>query len=136
MEYKIEYKPKQKVYLAGPMKDSVRDTKWRDILKANFGHRFYFLDPYDFEISGSAPSVIVNTDKQMIRQSDFVIANITQLSIGTSMEILYAYMKEIPVFLINSYTEEAPSPWHIHHSTKIFDSFDDLCNNLAEMCQK
>ena len=92
---------------------------------------YIVYNPEKFENTYS-PSTIVNYDKSIIKQCDLLIANITRLSAGTSMEILYAWERDIPVLLIAN--KEINNPWLIFHSSFIVkdlkEAVDVIKNNF------
>lgn len=115
-------KNKFKVYLAGimfPYDDKVDKkmiNEWRDYLKNSAEHRqeIEFYDPRDW--------FGVKDDKKKILDSDLVIVNYFRPSVGTSMEILWAYLNHVPVILINSSGKKELSPWIHEHCIKIIDN--------------
>ena len=82
------------------------------------------FNPEEFENTYS-PATIVNYDKSIIIKCDLLIADITRLSAGTSMEILFAWQNNIPVMLIAN--KEINNPWLIYHSSFIVRNHLDLC---------
>jgi nucleoside 2-deoxyribosyltransferase len=115
-----------KVYLAGPIagcNDSeCRD--WRNYVKTKFQDT---LDPMRRDYrgkEGECSKEIVEADKNDIDQSSIIFAYVPKPSVGTSMEILYAWERKKYIVLI--VPEGAPiSPWLIYHSNKIVQSFED-----------
>lgn len=105
------------VYLAGPMEDCDISTMtcWRNEVKFNCkGHQIRFLDPTrrvahlrrELKYVGACPrqedNLLRRTMLQDLRDidaSDVVFANLQsdKRMIGTSMELMYAYTKRIPV---------------------------------------
>ena len=114
-----------KIYLAGPMYPT--DNNWRNTFKVtmknlfkSFGYnKLEFYDPDEFE---TYKVNIVNIDKWYIDKCDIVFANVTRLSVGTSMEIIYAWIKGKPVILVCP--DNLLSPWHKYHVTAYFNSMD------------
>lgn len=107
-----------KIYLAGPMPTQ---NNWRNKIKKKMSDMIFF-DPDDFENQAS-DSTVVNYDKAVIKKSDFMIANITRLSAGTSMEILFAFDNNIPVMIICE-DFDLLNPWHRHHASFICENID------------
>ena len=73
-----------------------------------------------------ATLLIVEGDKLDIMKADIVLANYGDKppsSVGTAMEILFAWEQHKPVFLVT--TQPKISPWLKYHSTLIFNSLDD-----------
>ena len=116
-----------KVYLAGPIPTQ---KKWREKITQSLkelNHEIIVFNPENFENTYS-PATIVNYDKSIIKKCDLLIANITRLSAGTSMEILYAWERDIPVLLIAN--KEIKNPWLIHHSSFIVKNLEEAVNIL------
>jgi len=119
------------IYLAGHNKD----LEYRKFIKIKYWNEINILDPMIntfeevYEDIGEELSDIflVRRDKKMIDQCDILIAKVEylpegEISIGTYMEIMYAYMKGIPVFLISSTNSLLENPWLKFHSTGRFNS--------------
>jgi nucleoside 2-deoxyribosyltransferase len=122
------------IYLAG----YYRDLEYRKLVKSKYGHRFNFMDPmtitidevYDFIGEELSDIFIVRRDKKMIDQCDILVAKIEyvpekQIQVGTIMEIMYAHMKGIPVFLVSSELDILNNPWLKFHSSGLFNSVDE-----------
>lgn len=73
---------------------------------------------------------IVETDKRDIDISDFIIVKWDRPSVGTDQEIIYAYDKGKPVYLVTD--KSRFSPWIRYHATKIFDDMDSLLKFVIE----
>lgn len=111
------------VYLAGNIFDTT-DTDcndWRSEaiqLLGNGGAST--LNPMDRDYRGKEDrhvKEIVELDKKDIDNCDALLTHYLKPSVGTSMEILYAWEKSIPVWV---FTEESRlSPWLVYHSTNI-----------------
>jgi nucleoside 2-deoxyribosyltransferase len=105
------------LYLAGPINGCTDDEaiNWRDVVKNEIGEA-NCIDPMrrDFRgIEGEHYESIVLGDKDDICQSRLVLANCWQPSVGTSMEIMYAYTKGKPVIAVCPLGK--PSPWITYH---------------------
>lgn len=97
-------------------------NEWRAKIKKKLkGHTFF--DPDEFENTFS-DATIVNYDKSIIKKSDLVIANITRLSAGTSMEIMFAFDNHIPVVLTGDMS--LIGPWHRHHSSFVCKDMEEV----------
>lgn len=121
------------IYLAGPI-DYCSDDEcvvWRDELIKNWGNSFGFLNPLDKDLRGKKYQdfEIVEPDKAMIDKADIVLANITRLSHGTPMEIIYAWEREKDVFVVSP---GPVSPWVSYHSQEIFQSLGEAMTSLVE----
>lgn len=128
-----------KVYLAGPITgcDDDEANDWRTIVGACIGRAGHqVLDPMDWadmrgkELEPGVPQRIVKLDKRAIRDADVMFVNALQgVSVGTTMEILYAYNCSVPVVLV---TRQQPlSPWYQYHADEIEDNLPDGVNTLG-----
>ena len=134
------------IYLAGPVA-ALNDggAGWRSVVEQRFGDEFEFKNPLakynapadDIEIvDGSSHggdnvvsvSELVELDKHLLAQSDAVLVGYTAVrSIGTPMEVMWAYERAKPVALWlrdDTQTDEL-SPWYRYHA--------DLITNSVEM---
>lgn len=74
---------------------------------------------------------IVDLDKRDIRGCDAVVVMYTKPSVGTAMEIFFAWQLGIPVVLIDE-SSKPLSPWLRYHSTAIV-ARDGLMAKLADV---
>jgi len=109
----------KKVYLAGPI-NGCNDQEvfgWRkDASEALAG--FEVIDPSrrDFRGKESASACdIVELDKKDIDSCDILLAYAVTPSVGTSMEVLYAYAHPLKKTVVAVLSRNA-SPWLIYHS--------------------
>ncbi len=119
-----------KVYLAG----RVWETDYRKHVHKHYGKKLKIVDPMiengafvDLEhkkvIHNGSIDDVVENDKALIDTCDILVAIVNEYSAGTMMEILYAYNRNIPVYLIVGYSQNFENDiWLKYHSTKIFDS--------------
>jgi nucleoside 2-deoxyribosyltransferase len=73
----------------------------------------------DFRGKEQSPKVvqfIVEGDKQDIARADVVLVYFDQASVGTSMEVHYAWLLRKPVVVVNV-SGKPLSPWLVYHST-------------------
>jgi nucleoside 2-deoxyribosyltransferase len=110
------------IYLCGPINGCTDDEAitWRDWFKSQETF-FDFIDPMKRDYRGRETEdyrEIVDLDKLDVRNSDAVVVMYTQPSVGTSMEILYAWTIGKPVVVINE-SNKPLSPWLRYHSTAI-----------------
>lgn len=122
---------KKTVYLSGGiMNFSTEDTHdWREYCKKNLKHDT--IDPTRISYKGREPREIVELDKNDIDNSTHVLVNFIRPSVGTSMEVLYAWEKGKPVFIINETGQEL-SPWLLYHSNAIFPSLKAAVDHLND----
>jgi nucleoside 2-deoxyribosyltransferase len=121
----------QTIYLCGPIAGCTDDEAitWRERVKTygSTGGRFWTRDPMDRDYRGieaTAVREIVELDKRDVRAVDVVLVNYSKPSVGTAMEILYAWEQGVPVVLWAK--GDVPlSPWLVYHSTVIVHTFVD-----------
>ena len=132
------------VYLAGPV-GHLEDggAGWREEIADDYGDTFDFKDPlekYNVPLDDlqvvegvSDPDIddtvgideIVLEDKRLLIQSDAVLVGYSAVrSIGTPMEVMWAYERDYPIVLWirdDTYVKDV-SPWYRHHASVITDS--------------
>lgn len=123
-----------KVYLAGPI-HNLEDEQckdWRKYAKEKL--HCETLDPMDRDFRGLekiAEKMIVEGDKLDIMNATIVLVNYEHKnlsSIGTAMEILFAWEQHKPVVIVTK--DENPSPWLGYHSYAIFKELDDAIDYI------
>ena len=130
---------KTTIYLAGPMDGRTEEERkgWRREIKTALSPYFEFEDPTDREFLSKHKhfdeiNKIVEGDKDAIDKSDFVVAHCDRPSVGTSMEIFYAWNQGKSV-----YTYIPPgvpiSPWISYHSELVYDSLEELQKDLIAL---
>jgi hypothetical protein len=144
---------KMTVYLAGPI-DGVpgaESSGWREKIKEAIPD-INFLDPlrrkwtgFDYELGqwktpeGSSDvtvyTEIVEYDKEDISKSNVVVVYHDRPSVGTSMEILYAFDRGIYVLTIGC-TGKPLSPWILYHSSKVVGTVDEAIETLRELADQ
>ena len=113
------------VYLCGPINGCTDEEckDWRETVKARLPNT---LDPMRRDYRGKEADSyreIVELDKRDVEASDVILVNYDKPSVGTSMEVLWAWLKETPVIVVCR-PGTTISPWLRYHSTKIVHSFD------------
>ena len=135
--------PKLTVYLAGPINDCT-DAECRDWRKRMQDEipDINFLDPMrrDYRTPGSDQDVeaytnIVESDKKDIDDSDVILVFHDRPSVGTSMEILYAFDNGKYILTVGC-TGKSLSPWILYHSTKIVDTLDEAIEELKKIASQ
>lgn len=106
-----------KLYLAGPINgcSDAEANDWRSAVKAIHPD---VLDPMSRDYRGKEGDnvdAIVEGDKDDILASDAVLVWFERPSVGTSMEVLFAWMNDIPVVVVNR-SGKPPSPWLLYHA--------------------
>jgi nucleoside 2-deoxyribosyltransferase len=131
----IEMNPETiKVYLCGPINGCTNEEarNWREVVKIHFPAS---VDPMKRDYRGKELSnyrEIVDLDKRDIRNCDIVLVNYDKPSVGTSMEVFYAWTLGIPVVVWTS-RDARLSPWLIYHSTTIVNSLDEVVSKIQEI---
>lgn len=119
-----------KIYLAGPIKDRTDEdcNYWRDYITEAFqGTKFKCLNPMRRDYRDEDITVIneiIHLDKLDIRNSDIVLVFFDKPSVGTSMEVLYAWEHEKIVVVIAD-TPYKLSPWLLYHSTVVVEDLEE-----------
>lgn len=120
--------PMPTLYLAGPIMNcsdsECRD--WRDWVTENWEGKT--LDPMRRDYRGIEDenvNEIVDGDKDDILNSDIIIVAYTKPSVGTSMEILFAWDNATPIILVNRSGSNKLSPWLQYHADFIVKHFDE-----------
>jgi nucleoside 2-deoxyribosyltransferase len=116
------------VYLCGPI-NGCADAEckdWREYCKVQLPRT---LDPMarDYRGREMEPGIaveIVENDKVDIDNSDVILVNWTGPSVGTSMEILYAWERGKQIVVVMEASVK-PSPWLVYHSTHIVHTMAD-----------
>lgn len=114
-----------KIYLAGPINGctDAEANDWRTAVKKIHPD---CLDPMARDYRGKeAESVnaIVEGDKADIDQCDAVLVYFEKPSVGTAMEVLYAWERKTPVVVINR-SGKPVSPWLVYHACAVVDSIE------------
>jgi hypothetical protein len=116
------------VYLCGPINGctDAECVDWRQFAISKL--RVNYLDPMVRDYRGrerepGLDKIIVKTDKEDIDNSTMLMVNYVKPSVGTSMEILYAWERS-KVILIVCKKDEKLSPWITYHSHMIVHSME------------
>jgi nucleoside 2-deoxyribosyltransferase len=71
---------------------------------------------------------IVELDKQDIRNADALLVHYDKPSVGTSMEVLYAWERGKYIVIVNASGQEHISPWLVYHSMIVVQSITYGCS--------
>lgn len=136
------------VYLAGPIQHAADNGHgWRDYVAAEVD-AFEWLSPLDhgepsdreYRLGEYDLAKLVETDKRLIDESDAVLVGWRRIpSVGTPMEILYAYQREIPVVVWyepegsrEPVDETELSPWLRYHTGPVDSALSRCIEALRE----
>ncbi len=127
----------KKLYLAGPINGCSDDEAngWRSKVKLLHPN---VLDPMSRDYRGKEAencASIVEGDKRDIDSCDALLVYFEKPSVGTSMEVLYAWERQKPVILID-YSGRPLSPWLLYHSSIVCRSIEEAVCRFSEMFSK
>lgn len=126
-----------RVYLAGPIngRTDAECNDWRAEAKRLLAP-LETLDPMarDYRGRENLPGIareIVEGDKFDIRLSAALLVYFRSPSVGTSMEVMYAWqIEQRPFVVIVNVSGKAPSPWLAYHATMVVENLSDACTFL------
>jgi nucleoside 2-deoxyribosyltransferase len=112
-------------YLAGPAEKCSWDEThvWRNYATNILGSLNVF-NPMKrkYEDKDVQYRDLVEADKNEIYRSDIILANCWKKSVGTSMEMIFAY--QLGKLVVTVYKDTEMDPWLKYHSTVMFDNLD------------
>lgn len=128
---------KKTIYLAGPIMNvsDLESSEWRSLASEILSADFRILNPLRRNTSKIPPrsaAEVVVLDKNDILDSEIVLVNLDPISVGTSMEILYAYTNHKYIVSFSKKVKEELSPWTIFHSTRLEHSLEDAISYILE----
>lgn len=123
------------LYLCGPINGCTDEEckNWREYVKGLWNGPT--LDPMRRDYRGKEDEAfeeIVELDKIDVANSDVLLVNYDRPSVGTSMEILYAWERG-KLIVVVAKAGERISPWLRYHAHKIDSRFDDALKYIAEI---
>ncbi len=129
------------IYLAGPIKGcSLKEmNEWREYCSCKIKHPI--INPAlrdfrgDIESNYDCMNEIVNPDKNEINSCSVLLANCWQTSVGTSMEILYAWERGKLIVSVIPEGKEI-SAWIVAHSHKLYHSMDEAIEYINELTSR
>ena len=115
------------IYLCGPINGCTDEecTNWRELVKSLWPGKT--IDPMRRDYRGrekESVNEIVELDKIDVTNSDVILVNYDKPSVGTSMEVLYAFERGKLVVVVAQQGTNI-SPWLRYHSHAIVTSFAD-----------
>jgi nucleoside 2-deoxyribosyltransferase len=125
-----------RIYLCGPINGCTDEEckDWREAVKAKWPDA---IDPMRRDYRGKedeSVKQIVELDKIDIMNSDVVMVNYDKPSVGTSMEILYAFERGKFVVIVADHGSRI-SPWLRYHSHAIVGSFGAAFKFIEDVVQ-
>ena len=122
-----------KVYLCGPILGctDVECKDWREAFKTS---GFDCVDPMIRDYRGRELECyreIVELDKLDIIGCDALVVNYSKPSVGTSMEILFAWEQHKMIVVVTP-KGAVISPWLRYHASAILDSFGEAIHLLKQ----
>jgi nucleoside 2-deoxyribosyltransferase len=122
-----------KLYLCGPINGRTDSecNDWRAQAKAIWPGKT--LDPMRRDYRGHEEQAfreIVENDKADISACDALLVYFDRPSVGTSMEVLYAWGQKIPVVVVDV-SDKPISPWLRYHATRITPSIPEAIKELS-----
>lgn len=123
-----------KVYLCGPINGctDAEAKNWREYVKTQL---LDTLDPMRRDYRGredQCVNEIVELDKIDVMNSDVLLVNYDKPSVGTSMEVLYAFERAKLVVVVCR-PETSLSPWLRYHAHKVAHSFDEAIDYIRQI---
>lgn len=124
------------IYLAGPINGCTDEEAldWREDLTGRLaGHTV--ISPMTRDYRGKEDENvedIVVGDKRDIISSHFVVAYCPRPSVGTSMEILFAWQRNKHVVILAP-EGTSISPWLRYHSDGIYSDPDDVAAHISRV---
>jgi nucleoside 2-deoxyribosyltransferase len=123
-----------KIYLCGPINGCTDEEckDWREAAKKRFPDT---LDPMRRDYRGresECVAEIVELDKKDIDECDCLLVNHPKPSVGTAMEVLYAWERAKFIVVVVPKGDKL-SPWMIYHSDFVVESFEEAYKHLEDI---
>lgn len=128
------------IYLCGPINGCTDDKAmtWRDWFKRIGGTSPFlsinWIDPMKRDYRGKEHEdyrEIVELDKREVAMSDAIVVMYTQPSVGTSMEVFFAWSRNIPTIVIDE-SSKPISPWLRYHATAVVKTKEEAMQKIKE----
>ena len=126
-----------RVYLSGPIKDATDEEAkgWREDAEFFLGQiGVTLINPMRRDYRDNPCSHLpglVEQDKIDIGMSDIILVHFSRPSVGTSMEILYAWERGKRVITVSEdYTNDA---WLVYHSHHIYRTLDEAYEKIRHL---
>ena len=127
---------KPRVYLCGPINGCTDEecNGWRALARDLFGDDAYLVDPMRRDYRGRedlAYRELVELDKVDVGLCDVVLASCPKPSVGTSMEVLWAWERGKMVVAVVPLCDVV-SPWLRYHSTFLARTYGEAVQFILE----
>src|SRR5277367_1611448 len=127
-----------KVYLCGPINGCTDEecNDWRAAAKVCFPEA---IDPMVRDYRGREQECykeIVELDKIDIEDSDVLLVNYDKPSVGTSMEVFFAWQDLCLPVVVMCKSGTSISPWLRYHSDAIVHSLKDAVDKINELVEQ
>ena len=131
---------KLSIYLAGPITAVSKESasSWRQDFIAKWGEKFEVRNPldrderYEGKTGKERYCLIANDERVDILNCDATIAYLPELSMGTAMGIMYAYLSARTVVIVTPLPSSSLSPMVQHHAHYITGSFDEAVDFIEK----
>lgn len=124
-----------KTYLCGPI-NGCSDSECRDWREAAKNELQDTIDPMRRDYRGKELEnyiEIVEQDKEDIEESDVLLVNYVKPSVGTAMEILFAWELGFVEVVVVAKPGTVISPWLKYHAHQIFHTFTEAFNYIRKL---
>jgi nucleoside 2-deoxyribosyltransferase len=123
-----------KVYLCGPINGCTDEQckDWRLMVETSIPGQT--INPMKRDYRGRESSnyrEIVDLDKRDVREADIILVNHPKPSVGTAMEVFYAWTLGKPV-IVWTPADVSISPWLRYHSTAIVHTLGEAMVKIFE----
>ena len=131
---------KLSIYLAGPITAVSKESasSWRQDFIAQWGENFEVRNPldrdkrYEGKIDKERYSLIANDERVDILNCDATIAYLPEISMGTAMGIMYAYLSGRTVVIVTPIPSSRLSPMLHYHAHYITTTFEDAVTYIEK----
>jgi len=124
---------KKKIYLSGPILgcEKKRAKKWRLNIMSKLKYKYDFIDPTTemYEVEADHFKEVVSFAEKGIEECDIVLAYIPFYSMGTSIEIYWAYKANKKIIAVLKNTNEM-SAFLKKYADIIFENLDEAYDFL------
>lgn len=134
-----------RVYLAGPINGCTDDEAktWRDYVSLQLQQADLGIEVFDpmvrdyrgRELEPGIAALIVEQDKADIVGVDTVLVCFDKPSVGTAMEVLFAWQNTKCVIVVNL-SGKSISPWMLYHCDIVVSSLDEALELLVDDAKK